>query len=409
MTRSAQRRVVRAASASILAAGLALSAGMPAMAAPAAAPAQAQAVATAVNEPVPPPGEGEGEQPPPPAEEVPPPAEEVPPPAEEVPPPAEEVPPPAEEVPPPPAEEVPPPPPEGGEVPPVENGVPPEQTPDEIKKQVETGIANSSLSAAEKAKVQKSLDSIVTVLNDPDASKEEKESARFAAAGIKGALELSKDPKQSTEAKARFAKMAVGLSEAQQRATDPELSGNEQAAYREIITDLNSLLAGLAAKNVSDADRAFFAEFADLIVGGLLAVQQPGTAPTNPEDKKKVQENLKKNAAALKVYQNPNSSQEDKDAAKATLDEQAGATTSAKYLELVDELKRLKAPQACLDVVQNRTQQAGWPDGSLWALTDKSCVATVKAGAADTNSDWNALFSCVLTQAFSTCTARIPE
>ncbi|MFE5712872.1 hypothetical protein ACFQ7J_18935 [Streptomyces sp. NPDC056501] len=253
------------------------------------------------------------------------------------------------------------------------------------------------------------MDSILTVLNDKDATKEEKEEARFVAAGIKGALELSQDPKQSTEAKARFAKMAVGLSEAQQRATDPELSDNEKAAYNEIISDLNGLLAGLSAKNVSDADRTFFATAADLILGGLLAVQQPGTAPTNPEDKEKLQEQLKKNAAALKTYQNPNASQEDRDAAKATLDEQAAATTNAQYLKLVEELKRLKAPQACLDVVQNRTQQAGWPDGSLWALTDKACDAAVRAGAADTNSEWNALFSCVLTQAFSTCTARIPE
>lgn len=118
---------------------------------------------------------------------------------------------------------------------------------------------------------------------------------------------------------------------------------------------------------------------------------------------------MKKNSAALKTYQNPEASEEERAAAKQTLDEQAAATTNDKYQELVAELKRLKAPQACLDVVQNRTQQAGWPDGSLWGLTDKSCAATVKAGAADTNSEWNDLFTCVTTQAFSTCTARIPE
>ncbi|MDV5146712.1 hypothetical protein R1T08_21600 [Streptomyces sp. SBC-4] len=274
---------------------------------------------------------------------------------------------------------------------------------------MQAGIQGSNLSAAEKAKVQKSLDDLVSIINDPAKSNDERANAAFLAAGIGEALKLSKDPATSKEDAARYAKLVLGISEAMQKATDPNVPPDEQDAYDNILGDLDEIIGGLTATNLSPADKIYYSKWADLLLGGLLAVQQPGTAPTEPEDKKKLQEQLKKQTEALKTYQNPNASQEDRDAAKATLDEQAAATTNAQYLKLVEELKRLRAPQACLDVVQNRTQQAGWPDGSLWALTDKACDAPVRAGAADTNSEWNALFTCVLSQAFSTCTARIPE
>lgn len=404
------------------------------MAAPAAAPAQSQTVASDLNEPVPPPGEGEPVPPPPAEEEVPPPAEEVPPPVEEeVPPPAEEeVPPPAEEevppgeeeVPPPGEEEAPPPgeeeappaegeaqvlPADGEDAPPVQEVALPTLTATEIKTQVDTSISGSALSAAEKAKAQKSLDSLLAIINNPQSTPSQKATAESLATGMGEALKLSKDATVSKEDQARFEKIARGISEASLKFTDPKATIGDLLLYGMVLEDLNRVVTNLTDKTLTPEAKAFYSKWADVLLGGLVAVEQPGAAPTKPEDKKKVKENLQKNAAALKTYQSASASESERSAAKQTLDEQAAATSNDKYQELVEELKRLKAPQACLDVVQNRTQQAGWPDGSLWALTDKSCVATVKAGAADTNSDWSALFSCVTTQAFSTCTARIPE
>ncbi|MFE1547022.1 hypothetical protein [Streptomyces sp. NPDC058718] len=360
------------------------------------------------------------EEVPPAEEEVPPAEEEVPPAEEEVPPAEEEVPPGEEEVPPAeegqeenPAEEEANPaeqpgelPAEGDEAPPAQNIAIQTLTADELK-QAQTDLAASSLSAAEKAKVKKQLDDLQAVING-NGTQQEKDDAKALAKGLAEALRLSKDTDTPKEDRARYAKLVLGVTIALEK-FNGQGSVAERLVYFKVLQDLNTVLTKLTDKNLTVQEKVLYSKYADVLLGGVLAAQQPGTAPTKPEDKKKIQENLQKNAAALKVYQSADSTPEERSAAKATLDEQARSVTDAKYLELVEELKRLKAPQSCLDVVKNRTQQAGWPDGSLWGLTDKACEDTVQAGAADTNSDWNALFECVLDEPFSTCTARIPE
>ncbi|MER5707718.1 hypothetical protein [Streptomyces sp. NPDC002122] len=275
---------------------------------------------------------------------------------------------------------------------------------------METRISDSGLSDKEKAEARKSLDSLLVIVNDKDSTQEQKDTAAALARGMGEALNLSQDTTLSKEDRARYARIALGVSLATQKFTDPNASIGDQLIYGEVLENLNVIISNLSGNPELDAEsKAFYSQWADVILGGVLAVQQPGTAPTNPEDKKKIQEQLQKNAAALKTYQSASASESDRAAAKATLDEQAAATTNSQYQALVEELKRLKAPQTCLDAVQNRTQQAGWPDGSLWGLTDKDCADTVKAGAADSSSDWSALFECVLNEPFSTCAPRIPE
>ncbi|MEV6200846.1 hypothetical protein AB0M64_12780 [Streptomyces sp. NPDC051771] len=452
MTRSAQRRVVRAASASFLAAGMALSAGMGATAA-AAAPPQFQAVGAEPAQPTPPPPPEDGDpadpvdpgEPVAPVEPVepldPPPGEEeqVPPEEgeEQVPPEeGEQVPPEeGEQVPPEEGEQVPPeegeeqvPPEEGEQVPPeegqgagVEGELPaegeeapsaqsaefPNLPPEEIQKQVTTRIAESQLSAADKAKAQKALDDLVELATHGSA--EEKAIAASLAQGLGEALRLGQDDTLPQEERDRFNKIARGIGEASAKVFAPNASVEDQLIYGDILTNLNAVITGLTDPALDADGKAFYTKYVDVLLGGLLAAEETGTAPTNPEDKKKTQEQLRKNAAALKVYQSAGSSESERAEAKATLDEQARAVNDPAYLKLVEELKRLKAPQACLDVVQTRTQQAGWPDGSLWGLTDTSCEATVKAGAADSGGDWAALFDCVLNEPFSTCPARIPD
>ncbi|MFD3661329.1 hypothetical protein ACFWVF_12140 [Streptomyces sp. NPDC058659] len=366
-----------------------------------------------VEEEVPPPAEEE--VPPPAEEEVPPPAEEeVPPPAEEeVPPPAEEEVPPGEEEEPNPAEEEADPaaqpgelPAEGDEAPPAQNIAIQTLTAGELK-QAQADLAASNLSAAEKAKVKKQLDDLQAIVNG-NGTQQEKDDAKALAKGLAEALRLSKDADTPKEDRERYAKLVLGVTTALEK-FNGKGSVAERLVYFKVLQDLNTVLTKLTDPNLTVQEKVLYSKYADVLLGGVLAAQQPGTAPTEPEDKKKVQEKLQQNAAALKVYQSADSSESERSAAKATLDEQARAVTDAKYLDLVEELKRLKAPQACLDAVQTRTQQAGWPDGSLWGLTDKSCEDTVKAGAADTSSDWAELFDCVANEPFSTCAARIPE
>ncbi|MEU7070787.1 hypothetical protein AB0B30_07930 [Streptomyces narbonensis] len=387
-----------------------------------------QVVETERDQPTPPPPP-EGEEPAeppvdPPVEPVEPPAEEPPaeePPAEEPPvedPPAEE--PPAEE-----GEQVPPEgedpaeegeqqntdvqgvlPAEGEEAPPAQNVAIQTLTAGELK-QAQADLAATNLSAAEKAKVKKQLDDLQAIVNG-NGTQQQKDEAKALAKGLAEALRLSKDGDTPKEDQERYAKLVLGVTTALEK-----FNGNgpitERLVYFKVLQDLNDVLTKLTDKNLTVQEKALYSRYADVLLGGVLAAQQPGSAPTKPEDKKKLQEKLAKNAAALKVYQSADSSEEQRAAAKATLDEQAGAVNNSQYQELVEELKRLKAPQSCLDAVQNRTQQAGWPDGSLWGLTDKACAETVQAGAADTDSDWSALFQCVLDQPFSTCTNRIPE
>ncbi|WP_055603073.1 hypothetical protein [Streptomyces aureus] len=417
MTRNARRRVIRAASASLLAAAVGLTGSV--AAAPGAS-ARPQPVQSA--EPTPSPGEGESEAPPPGEgeREEPPPGEgesEAPPPGEgesEAPPPGEgesEAPPPGEgereEPPPGEGESEAPPPGEDGGAPPAEGGAPAPQTPDEIRTRIEAGLASSDLSDEDKATVQKSLETVLGILNDPNASSSEKDLAGAVGAGLDEVLKLSMDPATSAEDKARYDQLVVGVSEAMAKITDAPV--DQQDASYAVFTDLNVTLANLAAPNLSPAAKVYYSLWADQILGGLLAVQQPTTTPKQQADRERVQQKLKRNARALKTYQSSSASQADRDAAKRTLDEQAGATNDATHQELVAELKRLKAPQACLDVMRNRTQQAGWPDGSLWGLSDTACADAVRTGAQDGGSDWSALFQCVIDNPFSTCDSRIPE
>ncbi|MFE1902657.1 hypothetical protein ACFW96_03170 [Streptomyces gardneri] len=423
MTTTAQRRVVRAASASLLAAGLALSSGMSAMAA-SSAPARVQVAERAQPTP-PPPAEEEQVDPPveePPVEE--PPVEE-PPVDEQVPPVEEQVPPEEEQVPPdeeqqnnpdqeqnPADEQVNPDeqqgvlPAEGEEAAPAQNVAIQTLTAGELK-QAQDNLAATNLSAEEKAKVKKQLDDLQAII-DGNGTQQQKDEAKALAKGLAEALRLSKDADFPKEDRERYAKLVLGVTTALEKVNGTG-SVAERLVYFKVLQDLNTVLTKLTDKNLTVQEKVLYSKYADVLLGGVLAAQQPGTAPTKPEDKKKIQEKLQKNAAALKVYQSADSSPEQRAEAKATLDEQARSVTDAKYLELVEELKRLNAPQACLDAVQNRTQQAGWPDGSLWGLTDKSCEDTVKAGAADSSSDWAALFECIVNEPFSTCPARIPE
>ncbi|MDI2127281.1 hypothetical protein, partial [Yinghuangia seranimata] len=90
------------------------------------------------------------------------------------------------------------------------------------------------------------------------------------------------------------------------------------------------------------------------------------------------------------------------------VDARTNAVQNNDYLRFLNEVKRYNPSDACLQAIADRTTQAGWPDGSLWGLTDPSCADTLTKAAADKSSAWNALFSCVLNQAFSTCAAYIP-
>ncbi|MFM9373804.1 hypothetical protein [Streptomyces sp. Da 82-17] len=395
--------------------GTTLAAGTPAEADPA-APTQAQAAETNEAEPTPPPPPTDANpvQPPPPQEQ-----EQQPPQEGEQPPPqeGEQTPPPQD------AEQTQPQ--EGeqgtdeetdkqGVLPGEDEDAPTAQTqefqkltPEEIKKQVTTRISESNLSAQQKAKAQKTLDDLLKQATEAPTGDDK--FASDLAQGLGEALRLSQDNTLSQQERDRFNKIARGIVEASQKAFDPKAPQEDQIIYLVALGHLNKVITGLTDPNLDAAGKAFYSKFADVLLGGVLAAEKPSTAPTNPEDKKKIQKKLQKNTEALKIYQSASSSESERAAAKATLDEQTRAVTDPKYLELVEELKRLNAPQACLDVVQTRTQQAGWPDGSLWGLTDKSCDDTVKAGAADISSDWAALFNCILNEPFSTCPSRIPD
>jgi hypothetical protein len=76
---------------------------------------------------------------------------------------------------------------------------------------------------------------------------------------------------------------------------------------------------------------------------------------------------------------------------------------------LIRPLVQAAPSETCVDIIELRTRQAGWPDGSLWGLSDSSCDEVVAKGAEDTGSEWNALFACVQQKPFSTCVAHIPE
>jgi hypothetical protein len=223
-----------------------------------------------------------------------------------------------------------------------------------------------------------------------------------------------------------------------QIAQDPKRSADDRAAYRDIAEELSFGAVALQDPNTTPANKAYFKAQIELIsdalialqkpkgppkppaeqkkiqtgvkkaIGALKAIQNPNTKPKDPKDQEAIKQIVEKNSRALVTVQNPDAPEDERNEAQATVDQLDGASQDSQYQEFLQEVKRLGASTACIDSIENRTDEAGWPEGSLWGLSDPSCARTVTAGASG-EGKWKSLFECVGRNPFSECVGTVPK
>ncbi|MGX1885544.1 hypothetical protein [Streptomyces sp. NPDC055287] len=447
MAKTARRRISRIAGASCLAAALAFPIGMStAVAAP---DVVAQATTAGAPDPPDPPD-------PPPQEE-----QQDPPPQEE----QQDPPPQEEQQDPPPQEEQQ----QEEDTPQQEQQDQQEDPPQEEQEQQQQqqqqqrqGITEEKQKAVEQQvenapeDVKASLDTVLTdtlkVINNPATSAADKALYTGVVNQLSVTLNLIDSPNTSAEDKATYTKAVAGMAEALKLSQDAKRSAVDRAAYRDIAQSLSFFSFVVQEPTTPPESKAFFRANLELLSDALVAlskpkpaepkegekkpeekkpeekkeeekkvetgvkktteamkaIQNPRTKPKDPQDQEKIQQVVEKNSQALVTVQDPNASEDERNDAQATVDQLDGATQNSQFLELMEEVKRLGAPSACVEKIESRTSEAGWPDGSLWGLSDPSCADTVSAGASE-GGKWGPMFECVSSKPFSECAGTIPK
>ncbi|MFI6108301.1 hypothetical protein [Streptomyces sp. NPDC051310] len=252
------------------------------------------------------------------------------------------------------------------------------------------------------------LAKVQAALKDPSTPPEDK--ARFdrVLTQMASTLRTIQDPGTAPEEKAQLTTIVAGMTEALRGAVDEKVAvSNTRRWYSLRASDYADTMKGLDAPGMPRKTRALTLAHLESASAGLMALHAPQSRPEKPQEEKRVRKVLEENFASVKSLQSPDSKERNR--AKGKLDRLHGSVTDPEHRQFVEELKRLKAPAACLTSVENRTREVGWADGSLWGVTEQSCADTVSAGAADTSSAWSPLFGCVEQKPFSQCTGTVPK
>ncbi|MFE5334125.1 hypothetical protein ACFRCG_47805 [Embleya sp. NPDC056575] len=289
----------------------------------------------------------------------------------------------------------------------------PKTDPDGAKREVEAEIDKLNVPPDVKQKLKEGLNTAVNAIKNPSTSPQDRNMYAEAVSAINQTLKAIQDPTTSAPDRALYTKVVQGVNEALRRSQDPKLAVGERADYLRTAQGVAQLMVQLQSPTFPAADRGFTIQVVTLITDALLASKDPKTAPKKPVDQQQIQKVIQTTATAATqataTLQDPNASPQAKDAARQTLAAQANVLQNPKYLEFINELKRYNPSAECLTTIETRTRQAGWPDGSLWGLADDTCSDALTTAVADSSSKWNALFTCVQQNAFSTCPTYIPK
>ncbi len=251
------------------------------------------------------------------------------------------------------------------------------------------------------------LEKVRAALKDPGTSPKDKAGLHRVLTQMASTLRTIQDSGTTPEEKAQLTTIVAGMTEALRGALDPETPEEDKKSYKRIGWLMVDAMKGLEAADMPPETRALTLAHLGSASAGLTALQSPQSRPEKPQDQVRIRKVLEENFASVKSLQSPDSKQRNR--AKGKLNRLHGSLTDPKHRQFVEELKRLKAPAACLTSVENRTREAGWTDGSLWGVKDQSCADTVSAGAADASSAWSPLFRCLEQKAFSQCTGTVPK
>ncbi|MEV5548370.1 hypothetical protein AB0L35_19965 [Streptomyces sp. NPDC052309] len=222
-------------------------------------------------------------------------------------------------------------------------------------------------------------------------------------------LDAIEDPDTPPEERARYTEAVQGLNEALEVILDPNTTPEDRARYMRIVEGISGALSISLDPDTPPGDQDMYAAFAGYTGRAVTDLQYPETRPEHAEDREHILRVLEETSKSPVTAQDPNASAEKRDEARRKMDQWADSLENSQYLAFVKEVKRHKPPTACIDTIENRTRQAGWPHGSLWGLSSPSCAATVSEAADDSSSKWSELFECVQRDPFSTCVVRIPK
>ncbi|MGW0817991.1 hypothetical protein ACWD00_33060 [Streptomyces viridiviolaceus] len=226
---------------------------------------------------------------------------------------------------------------------------------------------------------------------------------------LTGTLDAIEDPETTPEERARYTEAVQGLNVALEVIQDPNTAPEDRARYMRVVEGISEALRISLDPNTPPGGRVMYAEFAGYTGSSVTDLQSPETRPEHMEDHEQILRALEVTSRSLVTAQDPNASREKREEARRKMDQWADSLDNSQYLALMKEVKRYKPPTACVDTIEKRTRQAGWPDGSLWGLSSSSCAATLSEAAYDSSSKWNELFRCVQEDPFSTCAVHIPK
>ncbi|GAA2602620.1 hypothetical protein GCM10010304_59560 [Streptomyces roseoviolaceus] len=283
--------------------------------------------------------------------------------------------------------------------------------PQQQKKKDEARERIDGLNAPKKVKdkLKQAVDKASQGINDPKTTPGDKKIYEQVLDEINKTLVLIQDPKTSPRERRALTNGLQGVDEVLKVALDEKASSADRTFYRQLAASLTTTALRIRDEKIPADQRNIDLISLEIVTAGLLAVKNPDTKPKKPTDQKKIEKKVKGNAQALVTSQNPKASDEERAEAQKKLDQLADSVKNSKYKEFLDQVKQYNASSECLSTIENRTRSAGWPDGSLWGLSDPACDQPRAAGVQDTSNKWNKLFVCVDENAFSTCAAYIPK
>ncbi|MEV5331684.1 hypothetical protein [Streptomyces werraensis] len=281
--------------------------------------------------------------------------------------------------------------------------------PEEKQEEVADRIDGLNVPESTKKKLKQTLDRTMKAINDPKVSAADKALYEQVLDGMNKTLILIQDPKTPPRERRALTKGLEALDVTLKIAQDPKAPPGERQYYKDLSLALATIGDQLRDETLPEDLRRNFLRNLEIVSRGLLATQGQTGEPKNAQDRETVEQGMRETGEALITLQDPDASNEDRQQAQEHLDEVAASTKDPKYVEFLDQVKRYKASEACLRTIEDRTNSIGWPDGSLWGLSDVSCDEPRATGVSDTSSPWNDLFICVDENPFSECAAYIPK
>ncbi len=284
-------------------------------------------------------------------------------------------------------------------------------SPEEQKKKEEATDRIDELNASKKVKgkLKQVVEKVASAIDDPKTSPDDKKIYEKMLDDINKTLVLIQDTKTPPRERRALTNSLQAVDEVLKGARNQKASSEDRDIYKQLAVDLIRTGLQLRDETISANQRRSNLIALEIVSAGLLAAQNPEVKPKEPEDQKKINKEVKENAQAVVTSQDPQASKEERDEAKQEVDQLVNSVKDPKYLEFVKQVKQYDASTSCISTIEDRTREAGWPDGSLWGLSDPACDEPRATGVEDTSSKWNKLFVCVDENPFSTCQAYIPK